>query len=159
MPVFFFAKYEISIGKTPFEREDFPLKPTEFRIELSKRGYVSKAYRMSWLNADRGILELDATLEKTERPKSRVRSKPKRRKKRSRTRSRRPSGNGYVSVKASRWGHLFVDNRFVKEGKIVLKHRVSAGRHRVKFCFEGDRGNCAQKSISVSNGAHKKVFF
>lgn len=151
------------IGKTPYEREDFSLKPTEFRIELSKSGYISKAYRMSWLNADRGTLELDATLVKKERPKSRAKPKARARKSsrkpKSRARSSRPSGRGYLSVKASRWGHLFVDNRFVKEGKIVLKHRVSSGRHRIKFCFEGDRGNCAQKSISVSNGAHEKVFF
>ena len=64
-----------------------------------------------------------------------------------------------MSVKASRWGHLYVDNRFVKEGKIVLRHKVSAGRHRIKFCFEGDRGNCVQKSVSISNGDHQKVFF
>ena len=62
-------------------------------------------------------------------------------------------------MKSSRWGHLFVDNRFVKEGKLVLKHKVSAGRHKIKFCFEGNRGNCAQKSVNISNGAHEKVFF
>ena len=145
------------LGKTPFEREDFPLKPTEFRIELSKRGYLPKAYRMSWLNADRGTLELDATLIAEEKPKPKKKRRRRRRPKARRT--PRPSGNGYMSVKASRWGHLFVDNRFVKEGKIVLRHRVSAGRHRVKFCFEGDRGNCVQKSVSISNGDHQKVFF
>lgn len=145
------------IGKTPFERENFPLKPTEFKIELSKSGYLPKAYRMSWLNADRGTLELDATLTAVEKPKPR-----KKRKKRRRSRTRRtsrPSGSGFVSVKAARWGHLFVDNRFVKEGKIVLRHKLSAGRHRVKFCFEGDRANCVQKSVSISNGDHQKVFF
>lgn len=143
------------LGETPYERQDIPLQPAEFRVELSKRGYKSKAYRMSWLNADRGTLELEATLIKKERSKPR-RKKTKRR---SSQVKRRPSGSGYISVKASRWGHLFVDNRFVKDGKIVLKHKVSSGRHRVKFCFEGDRGNCAQKSISVSKGSHKKVFF
>ena len=145
------------VGKTPYDRDNFPLKPTEFRVELSKRGYLPKAYRMSWLNADRGTLELDATLTAVEIKRSRKRKRKRRRSKPKR--SRRPRGSGFMSVKASRWGHLFVDNRFVKEGKIVLKHKVSSGRHRIKFCFEGDRGNCVQKSVSISNGDHQKVFF
>ena len=144
-----------TLGETPYDREDIPLKPAEFRVELSKQGYKSKAYRMSWLNADRGTLELETTLEKNVAPQA----KKRQRRRTSRPKPRKPSGSGYMSVKASRWGHLFVDNRFVKEGKIVLKHRVSAGRHRVKFCFEGDRGNCAQKSVSINNGAHEKIFF
>ena len=145
------------IGETPFERDDWSLNPNEFELQLSKNGFVTKRLSLNWLNADRGTLEVDAVLKAEEK----VASRPRRRKRTPRraSRERRPRGHGFISVKSRQWGELLVDNRSVKRGKVILRHKVSAGRHRVKFCFNADRGNCAQKVISISANDHKKVFF
>ena len=150
------------IGETPLIRDDWPLSPTEFQMEVSKSGYQSKLLSFNWLNADRGVIDVEVVLEPNPKP---VSSKPRRRrpraraKKKSRRRASRPSGYGFLSVKSGRWGELLVDGRPVKRGKVILRHKVNAGSHRVPFCFNADRGNCAQKRVSISKGAHEKVFF
>ena len=145
------------IGETPFERSDWSLTPNKFDLELSKSGFKKKRVEPNWLNADRGVLDVNVVLEAEERRVSR----PKRKRKRPRRprQASRPKGHGFISVKSRQWGELLVDNRSVKRGKVILRHKVSAGRHRVKFCFNADRGNCAQKVISISVNDHKKVFF
>jgi hypothetical protein len=145
------------IGETPFERGDWPLTPNKFDLELSKSGFKKKRVEPNWLNADRGVLDVNVVLEAEERRVSR----PKRKRRRARRPRQvsRPKGHGFISVKSRQWGELLVDNRSVKRGKVILRHKVSAGRHRVKFCFNADRGNCAQKVISISANDHKKVFF
>jgi serine/threonine protein kinase len=145
------------IGEILFECGDWPLTPNKFDLELSKSGFKKKRVEPNWLNADRGVLDVNVVLEAEERRVSR----PKRKRRRARRPRQvsRPKGHGFISVKSRQWGELLVDNRSVKRGKVILRHKVSAGRHRVKFCFNADRGNCAQKVISISANDHKKVFF
>ena len=147
------------IGLTPLDIDNVPQEPSKFKVEISKLGYQPRAYLMNWLNADQGKLSLEVELSRLQSASEvEAKKKPKRKPRRKKRRSR-PAGKGYISVRSPRWGHLFIDNRFVQDGKLIFKRQVSAGRHRVKFCFDGDRGNCAQKSISVPNGGHEKVFF
>ena len=146
------------LGQSPIDEDDLQMSPSKIKVEIRKRGFESEIHSLDWNQADRQRLLLDVELKArpTDQPRPK-RAKRKRRKKRAQSNSR-PRGYGFISVGSRRWGEVYIDRRKIK-GTPLLKHRVSAGRHRVKICFDGNQGQCTEKSVNVSVDGHEKVKF
>jgi hypothetical protein len=150
----------VFIGESPLTH-NMELSTAEFVVELSLKGHEPKRARLSWANARDNELTLNLTMQALPQPKPKPRRRPRRRTrpKPSRPKPSRPAGEGFISVKSPTWGHIYIDRRFVKESQVLLKHKVRAGQHTVKVCFNGDRSNCQERRVNVSPNSNEKVFF
>lgn len=75
--------------------------------------------------------------------------------------AKRASGHGMISVKPMRgWGSVYVDGQMVAQESPLIGHRLPAGVHQVRLCYNGDRSRCtADRRVTIRAGGHERVVF
>ncbi len=161
-------------GRTPVTLSRVPLDKT-LRVRVMKDGFKTFDKSIDWADADDGqTLRVTARLEPAREPIAKTPRKPRRKRVRASSRSRsrraapsssrrrgsdrgraaprsrsRAGGRGLLNVGTKPWGQIFVDGRLAHPEGPLVDYELSAGRHRVYVCFQGDRSRCTSPRTVV----------